>query len=216
MIISALISIVSFLIALSFHEFAHAWAADRLGDPNPKIAGRLTLNPIAHLDPIGSILLPLFLIMSRFPIVFGWAKPVGIDPFNLKNRRKDMGLISLAGPTTNLLLAILASLILRAFPLYSSSLSIFSSYFLISFISINVALAFFNLLPFHPLDGGKILVGFLPSRQAHQIDEFLNKYGQVILLFLIFPFGGQSMISGILSPIINLFLSLLLSDPTLV
>ena len=158
---------ISFLVALSVHEFAHAWAADKLGDPNPKIAGRLSLNPLAHLDPVGTVILPLFLIMSGSPIVFGWAKPVEVDQFNLQNPRRDMGLLALAGPTANLLLAIMTAFVLKLTGTTTNlALSTFSLG-LIYLISTNVALAIFNLIPIHPLDGGKIPVSYTHLR-AHE------------------------------------------------
>lgn len=201
---------ISFLIALSIHEFAHAWAADRLGDPNPRIAGRLSLNPLAHLDPLGTIILPLFLIISGSPIIFGWAKPVEIDVFNFRNRRRDIGLVSLAGPLANILLALFLSFFLRILSLPLGRFSSLGPIILFSLIINNLSLAVFNLIPIHPLDGGKVLVGFLPGSNAYKVDQFLNQYGQIILLFLIFPFFGRSLISYILSPIINFVLSFFL------
>lgn len=206
---------LSFLIVLSVHEAAHALVADKLGDPNPRISGRLTLNPLAHIDPVGTVVLPLFLIFSGSPVIFGWAKPVAIDIFNLKNRRRDLGLVSLAGPAANFLFAVIFSLILR---LVNFSLILTPSIgvlFLFSLVTTSVSLAVFNLLPIHPLDGGKALVGFLPSLQARRVDQFLHQYGQIILLFLIFPFFGSSLINQIISPIVGLILGLLLPFPSM-
>jgi Zn-dependent protease len=179
------------LTAITVHEFAHAFTADRLGDPTPRIQGRLTLNPLAHLDPIGTLMLLLVRI--------GWGKPVQFDPYNLQNPKKDAALISLAGPLSNIILATILALILR-----------FTQEPLISpFIYLNVILAIFNLVPIHPLDGGKILVGLLPSRDAAHVDLFLRQYGLFILILLIFPFFGTSPISYIISPIINFILGIL-------
>ncbi len=200
--ITVLVTILAFVVAMTIHEFAHALAADRLGDPTAKIQGRLSLNPLAHLDILGSVLVPGFLILTGSPILFGWAKPVQFDPYNLKNPRKDAALISLAGPLSNLLLALVLALVIRLFP--------FSIMWLAQFVVINVILAIFNLIPIHPLDGGKILVGFLPREVAWEWDQLLNRYGLLILLALIFPFGGQSLLSLFLYPIINLLLGLFL------
>lgn len=198
--------VLAILIAITIHEFAHAWAADRLGDPTAKLQGRLSLNPLAHLDPIGTIALFLFR--------FGWGKPVPIDPYNLKDPRKDSALISLAGPLSNFLLAIALSLVLRFVSVFSFQFSVFSL-LLTPIIIISVTLGVFNLLPVHPLDGGKILVGLLPERTANEVEDLLNQYGLILLLLIMFPiFGQSSLASGIIGPIINLILSLLLpSNP---
>src|SRR3972149_9102924 len=186
--------IAALLIAITIHEFAHAWMADRLGDPTPRMQKRLTLNPLAHLDPIGTVMLLIFR--------FGWGKPVQFDPYNLENPRRDAALISFAGPLSNLILALLLSLIARI---------TLSPVLFLPFIFLNVALAVFNLIPIHPLDGGKILVGLLPQEGAHEFDRFLNRYGIILLIFLVFPvFGGASPVSLIISPVINFILNLLL------
>lgn len=202
--------IIAFLLAITIHEAAHAWMADRLGDPTARLMGRLTLNPLAHIDLYGTVLFPLMLILLRFPIIFGWAKPVRYDPYNLANPRRDSALISLAGPLSNLALATTAALILRIILTPFSPLLFFSS-FLSYLILINVALAIFNLLPIHPLDGGKILVGLLPQKEAYEADVFLKRYGIFILLFLIFPiFGGMSFISLVLWPVISFLAGILI------
>lgn len=211
LIFSALIlQAVAFLAALTFHEFAHAAAADRLGDPTPRVQGRLTLNPIAHIDLFGTILLPLFLILTRAPILFGWAKPVMFDPYNLTNPRRDAAIISFAGPLANLILAIVSSVLLHTSLFYNVGGDIAIN-FLYQFVFINVVLAIFNLVPVHPLDGGKILIGLLPEDIADQWDRILQQYGTIILLFLIFPiFGGQAIIWNIIGPTIKLLIGLLL------
>lgn len=187
---------LALVIAITIHEFAHAWTAVRLGDPTPKLQGRLTLNPLSHLDPVGTIMLLFFR--------FGWGKPVQFDPYNLQNPRRDAAVISLAGPVSNLILATILSLIVNL--VYSPLTTL-----LIPIIYLNVVLAVFNLIPMHPLDGGKILVGLMPKEQAKDIDVFMNKYGMIILLFLIFPFfGSTSPIFSFLTPIINFILSVLL------
>jgi len=197
-----LIFILAFLIAITIHEAAHAFVADKLGDPTPRIQKRLTLNPLAHIDLYGTVLIPLFLIFVSSPFIFGWAKPVPVDPYNLANPKKDSALISFAGPLTNILLATILALFMR-FGLWNE-LSL-------ALIRFNVVLAVFNLIPIHPLDGGKILVGILPTKEAHGLDMFLGRYGTILLLFLIFPiFGGTPLLSRIISPVINLILNLLI------
>ena len=195
------------LVAVTVHEFAHAWTADHLGDPTARLAGRVTLNPLAHLDPIGTLMLLIFR--------FGWGKPVPIDPFNLRNPRRDTAVISFAGPAADLVLALILSLIIRLSHLFLSSAIIIQT-ILLPFITLSVILAIFNLIPIHPLDGGKVLIGLLPRENAYKIDIFLNRYGFFILIFLIFPFFGTSPIIAIISPIINLILSLLIPNAPLV
>ena len=190
------------LVAITIHEYAHAWAADRLGDPTPRLQGRLTLNPLAHLDPIGTIMLLL--------VKIGWGKPVQFDPYNLQNPKRDTALISLAGPFSNLALATLLSLVLRLVSSPFSALH-FLSFLIPPFIFLNLVLAIFNLIPIHPLDGGKILIGLLPHKDAYQVDRFLNQYGMLILLFLLLPvWNGSSPILFIITPIINFLLSILI------
>ncbi len=204
-----IIWILAFAVAISVHEAAHAWMADRLGDPTARLSGRMTLNPIAHIDLYGTVLIPLFLIFIGSPFVFGWAKPVPVDPYNLTDPKKDSALISLAGPLANIILAVLLSLILRLVIAPFSPVIYFTQliYILIKF---NIVIAVFNLIPVHPLDGGKILVGLLPDKLGGKVDLFLNQYGTILLLMLIFPLiRGISIISLIISPVINLLISLL-------
>ena len=203
--------ILAFIIAITFHEAAHAWMADRLGDPTARMMGRLSLNPMVHYDPIGTTLL-LGLVILRaigIPVIpFGWAKPVRFDPFNLKNPRRDSALISLAGPAINLILASILSIALHLSTGFLLPTSIIASIF-IPIIVLNVVLAIFNLVPIHPLDGGKIFIGLLPEREAADADQFLQKYGILILFFLIFPtFGGTSPLFLVISPIIDFVLGI--------
>jgi Zn-dependent protease len=198
------VGIACFGLTIIIHEVAHGWMADKLGDPTARLSGRLTLNPIPHIDLYGTILLPLFLILVHSPFMFGWAKPVPFDPYNLKNPKKDSALISLAGPVVNLLIAIILAIVYRFVP------NQIVSGLILQIIEFNVALAVFNLIPIHPLDGGKILVGILPNKEAHEFDTFMNRFGLILLLFIIFPiFGGTSILSYYLYPAISFILNLL-------
>jgi Zn-dependent protease len=179
------ILIVLFL-SIVIHEIAHGSCALILGDDTAKREGRLTLNPIAHIDPIGTILLPLTLFILNLP-VFGWAKPVPVNPLNFRDRKWGIVKVSLAGPVTNLLIAILFSF-LASFNFSQATINFFE------IISVyNFAWAFFNLLPFPPLDGFHILYQVLPDR-FFQVKFFLLQYGFFILLILIF-FGLNSIFS---------------------
>lgn len=180
---------LALILTIALHEFAHAFVADRLGDPTPRIEGRVTLNPIAHLDPLGTLLI--------FVIGFGWGKPVRFDPFNLRNPLRDSALISLAGPLSNFIMAIMASVALRFIPQGALIQDM-----LVYFIYYSLFLGLFNFLPFHPLDGFKIVLGILPKKMALEWAG-LERYGMIILLFLILPIGGRSFIGSVLSPIVQ-------------
>lgn len=207
--------IIAFLFSLAIHEAAHAYVSDRLGDPTARLAGRATLNPLAHLDPLGT-LLPLLLLFTGSPIIFGWGKPVPLDPFNLRHPRRDAALISFAGPAANLSLAILLAILIRLAHLFLGPTGFFVELTLTPIIALNIMWAFFNLIPIHPLDGGKVLVGLLPQNLAYKWDEFLRQYGFIILFFLIFPFFGRSPIISFISPLVHFFLTLLLPGTPLV
>ena len=186
------------VIAITIHEFSHALIADRLGDPTPRAQGRLTLNPLAHLDPVGTVMLLLFR--------FGWGKPVIFDPYNLAHPRRDAGIISLAGPVSNLLLATVLALVLRFLPLPQ----LFAPFFYLT-ILMNITLAVFNLIPVYPLDGEKILAALLPRDLAYEYQTVMSRYGTIILIFMILPLFGTSPIISLISPIINFISRLLLS-----
>lgn len=183
--------IVFILMVLFFsvviHEIAHGSVALHLGDPTAKRAGRLTLNPLRHIDPVGTIVVPLFLLIFTFgkgPI-FGWAKPVPINPYNFQDKKYGSAKVALAGPASNLALALFFGLILRFFPVLNNfpGFSLMLGYI----VYINILLAVFNLLPFPPLDGSHILFTFLPY-SAQKTRMFLNQFGNFILLFIIFFF----------------------------
>jgi Zn-dependent protease len=193
-----IIWIIAFIVAITLHEAAHAWMADRLGDPTPRLTGRLSLNPAVHYDRIGTTLLLglVFLRAIGVPVIpFGWAKPVRFDPYNLKNPRRDSALISLAGPLSNITLAAILAIVLRFTHTPLSPLLPLTKFF-VPIIMLNVILAVFNLIPIHPLDGGKIFIGLLPPDQAIEADQFLNKYGLIILFMLIFWRNLSSLFSS--------------------
>jgi len=191
------------LLALTFHEFMHGWVAYRLGDPTAKLAGRLTMNPLVHLDPFGTIMI--------FLVRFGWAKPVPVNPNYFREPKRDMLLVSIAGPAANMLLAFFSGLLLRSFHAGNFNfmpVNILQPVYIMIKLSlqINLALAIFNLLPVPPLDGSKILYGLLPYRYEY-IYEYLERYGPFILMGLIM-FGMITRISilgAFIYPFVNFF-----------
>lgn len=202
--VTAIISIVIFLIAVVIHEVAHGWAANKLGDPTAKLQGRLTLNPIKHLDPVGSILVPGILIISGAPILFGWAKPVPFNPYNLRNPRRDEALIAAAGPASNVALAIIGGVVYRVLVSMEVSGMALETVFL--FVMINLILAIFNMIPIPPLDGSKILFSVLPP----SLDDFrrtLESYGFMILILFLFVF--REAFWGVITPILYTLTELL-------
>ncbi len=170
-----------FLIAVVIHEYAHGWVAYKLGDTTAKNAGRLTLNPLAHIDPIGTVILPLMLVLTGSPIVVGWAKPVPINFSLLRRPKQDMLWVSIAGIAANILMAFVLSLLLRMglFPLNS-----YGWIFLNYGILINLVLAVFNAIPVPPLDGSKIVLGLLPRELAYSYMR-LERFGFIILIGLL-------------------------------
>lgn len=188
-----------FLLALSFHEYAHAWMAKRKGDTTAEFLGRLSLNPLVHMDIVGTVILPLVAIFFSGPF-FGWAKPVPVNPRNFKDPVNDMFWVALAGPVSNFILAALAVIILLVtafiFTFFlPDSVSLFSAIkeFFSIFILINLFLGVFNLLPIHPLDGGKILARFLPFSW----NLFLEKNQMILNLALVYLFitGGLRVLA---------------------
>ncbi len=186
------INYVTLLFALCFHEFAHGWVAKKRGDRTAELLGRLTLNPVAHADLIGTVVLPLMgMIFQPAFFLFGWAKPVPVSERNLKNPRADLFWIAAAGPLSNLILGSLGIFLFVAAGRYSFTDGALLA-FLQSFVGINFALAFFNLIPIHPLDGGKILARFLPEK----INEKLETHQSLLSMFLLVLFvsGGVGML----------------------
>lgn len=187
------------IVSLTIHEFSHALAADKLGDPTPRVQGRLTLNPLAHLDPLGTLAMLL--------VRFGWGKPVQFDPYNLQNPLRDSALIALAGPVSNFLLAILLSILLKLLPFENFLLS----YILGQLIVTNIVLGIFNFVPVAPLDGSKIILAILPKELAYEYEAFMHQFGFMILLALIFPwYQGTSPISLLIGPVITFLTNILL------
>lgn len=200
--ITILIFIPVLLFTIAIHEYAHAKTADYLGDPTARLMGRITLNPLAHIDLFGMLFLFFF--------GFGWGKPVPFDPFNLKNPRRDAALISLAGPVSNFTVAILCTIVLKLFIFFQLSPVFFiGQIILVPLVSFNLLLGVFNLIPVAPLDGFKVVGGILPEDRAREWYQ-LEKYGILFLLALLFPIQGHSMLSTILSPMLTFLNNLLL------
>ncbi len=180
------------LFSLTFHEMAHAWTADRLGDPTARLLGRVSFNPIVHADPIGTVLFPLLAIVGNLPII-GWAKPVPVVVSRLRRKRRDYVLVAAAGPASNLVLAVVAAVVLAALPvspvvLGEPNVSAPVAAFLSLAVRLNILLAVFNMLPIPPLDGGNVLSGLLPQRYATILDQ-VRPYGFLLLYALLFTDG---------------------------
>jgi Zn-dependent protease len=193
------------LIGFPVHEFSHALAAYRLGDSTAKHLGRLTLNPVAHFDPLGGILLAVTFIGST-GFGFGWAKPTPVNPNNLEGGRRGEAVVALAGPISNLVLAILAALPLRYItqhPTLLAQVPDMAIQVLGLFVLINLILMIFNLFPIPPLDGSKVLFALLPARVAWQWRPILEQYGFILLIIVFFIPPGQSIGGRVLSPLID-------------
>ncbi|MFH1239212.1 MAG: site-2 protease family protein [bacterium] len=199
-----IIALPVLFFAIVIHEFAHGWMAGRCGDLTARQMGRLTLNPLAHIDPMGTVLLPIFLVMIKSPILFGWAKPVPINPLNFRNPKRDIIWVGLAGPLTNLMVALICSLILRL-PFLGLAQFPYILLILEMGVFINLIFAVFNLIPVPPLDGSRILVGLLPHQLAYKFSR-LDQYGFIILIALLY-LGIINFILGIVvTPLYNLLM----------
>lgn len=187
-----IIFFIFILLGAIIHEYSHGAIADYLGDPTARIAGRLTLNPLAHIDWFGTVILPLILYLST-GMAFGYAKPVPYNPYNLKNQKRDPGLVAVAGPASNFLLALIFGLLIRFLPASENFLQILSIG-----VYANVLLLVFNLVPIPPLDGSKVLFAFLPDNSsAIKFRIFLERYGTLILFAFIF-FGFRLIYPAII------------------
>ncbi len=178
---SLLLSLCIFFFAVIIHEYAHGWVAWKLGDSTARSMGRLTLNPLAHIDPLGTILLPLILIITHSPVLFGWAKPVPVDFFNLNNPKRGMVWVGIAGPAANILFAIALALLFKI-PLLTASH--FAVSIITAAIMANLVLAVFNLIPIPPLDGSRIMMGLLPYNLGVEYAK-IEPYGFIIIFGLL-------------------------------
>jgi len=195
-----IIKLMALVFSIVFHEVAHGYAAYRLGDPTARDANRLTLNPLAHIDPMGSVLLPLILVLTNSPVLFGWAKPVPFNPGYFRNVKKGMMIVGAAGPAANLALAAIAAAVFRLFgPGGVIGL------FLVHVCIINVILAVFNLMPIPPLDGSRIVVGLLPSDLARSYLR-LERFGFLIIFGLLW----LGALNRVIWPLAGLLLRFLL------
>jgi len=197
--INIIFQLIILLFSAIVHEVAHGYAALFQGDPTAKYENRLTLNPLRHLDPFGSLVLPLLLFLAHSPVLFGWAKPVPFNPYNLRNRKWGEALVAIAGPAINILIALIFGLILRFGAPYIVTSATFAPTIIIleMIVAINILLAVFNLVPIPPLDGSKILFAFLPSSAAN-FRRFMEKFSFIFVLIFIF------LLWNYLTPIISL------------
>jgi len=193
--------IIILFMAMVVHEYAHAWTAYRLGDPTARMAGRMTLNPFKHIDPIGTVILPILLVFLRSPFVFGWAKPVPINVLNLQHPKRDMIWVGAAGPMANFLIASLIAVGLRVFsPIGSPIVVDFAK----ALVLINLVLGTFNLIPIPPLDGSRVLVGLLPLRFARPF-VLIEQWGIALVMLLLY----LGFMERVLWPVVTFFSKML-------
>jgi Zn-dependent protease len=186
------------LFSLTVHEAAHAWTADALGDSTPRLQGRLSLNPLVHVDPVGTLLLPLVAMVTNLPVI-GWAKPVMVNVNKLRHKRRDYVLVAAAGPASNLLLAVVAALILKLIPISpvahgETNITVPIASMLGRALYLNVFLCVFNLIPIPPLDGGNVIGGLLPAQLGRRFDAIVRPYGFILLLALVLSRGFDVLI----------------------
>lgn len=197
-LIDGIFYVIVLIMSIVIHEFAHGYTAYLLGDNTARLSGRLTLNPIKHLDPFGSVILPLMLVLMNAGFVIGWARPVPYNPANLRNQKKGTFLVSIAGILANLIIAIIFGILIRLAP-YIFSLEVIAPFYRIASIIVilNLVLVLFNLMPIPPLDGSKILFSFLSDKYRY-IENFLEKWGMFVLIFfIIFIWSGVSPLIGV-------------------
>ncbi len=206
------LSIVPLLFAIIIHEVSHGWIAEKLGDPTARILGRITLNPISHIDPIGTIIVPGILLLTGSHFLFGWAKPVPVNFANLRGGRRDMALVALSGPLSNFLLAVVSSIVFHlTFAVVTGPVGIYDRiitpiYMMASYsVVFNLVLMVINLLPILPLDGGRIVVGLAPVHIARSMER-MERYGMLIVLLLI----ASGIWSYIVNPVIDICLRILM------
>jgi len=206
------LSIVPLLFAIILHEVSHGWVAEKLGDPTARILGRITLNPISHIDPIGTIIVPGILLLTGSHFLFGWAKPVPVNFANLRGGRRDMALVAFSGPFSNFVLAVLSSIVFHLTfggvtgPVGISDRIITPIHMMANYsVLFNLVLMVINLLPILPLDGGRIVVGLAPMNIAISMER-MERYGMLIVLLLI----ASGIWSYIVNPVIDIFLRILM------
>lgn len=186
--------IIPIVLAITLHEAAHGWAASRLGDPTARLMGRVTLNPLAHIDPFGTLILPAILLVIQAPFLFGYAKPVPVNFSRLNHPRRDMALVALAGPAANILLAIIAALLFHTVDLMPEAIDAWFVENLRNLFLLNLVLAVFNMLPIPPLDGGRVLVSLLPDALAWRVAR-MERAGLALVIAVLFllPFIASQL-----------------------